>query len=413
MNAEAHFNIYRGAWAAMPEALRQKVPLTDLLLHRAANYPDHFDDPTKDEATKAAIDPDWRRFTEFPEGFDGPRLHFWPHPPDQQSRWQPITRHWLGRAVDCFRAGDTASFVKYLGCLSHWAGDVTQSSHLMDLELLRELMPPPDGRRDFHYHTDLEAVTGECLPFPAPAFLGGDAEECAWRVSLNHARAMKECRRHIIPTLRAIFLGDEITARAEASRPVTRAAQLSADLILSAWKIAEGAFTAEERARLGRVDLASLPPEAEFHDLVYGGPIAGGNRAVPPNNGPLVAAKLREASGGFSSPPGFGMLPHSGMSGARSAWMRFSLPTGVFRRFTARVGMHAELAVAGAGIFSVILDDREAFRSPRLTGADDAVPVVLDLGGASSLTLVVEDGNEGRSFWKNHGYWAEPELRKD
>ena len=106
------------------------------------------------------------------------------------------------------------------------------------------------------------------------------------------------------------------------------------------------------------------------------------------------------------------MLPHSGMNGPRECYMTWRIPAGVFRRFSAQVGLHAELATTGAVSFHVLLDGREEWCSGRMTAADLAQKIDLPLGGATEMTLQVCDANDGQSFWKNHAFGGEPQLRK-
>jgi hypothetical protein len=60
----------------------------------------------------------------------------------------------------------------------------------------------------------------------------------------------------------------------------------------------------------------------------------------------------------------------------------------------------------------VIADGKEAWSSGKMTIDDIAKETKLDIKNVSSLTLKVCDANSGRSFWKNHAIWADPEMRK-
>jgi len=410
MNADAHVAIARGALQALPTAWRELLQPHAHALFAAANYPDLFDDPTRPEADKDAIDPQWRRYTRFPDRLAAQAMHFWPTPIFDQEHACPMLAHLLGSAIAAWRDGLPDDACKFLGCLSHYLGDVTQPAHLMDLELLAQLLPRPDGFATFHYHTTVEAVTGDCLALAPPRLLGLDVAEAVWRLALANREAIRYSRQFVVPTVQALFARDQAEAERLAAFPVTRAAQLTADLLYTALVIATEGATPAEREGLATVDLRLLAPDAAFHDSVYGGALLDASRDVPPNSGPLSPARLRDRDGKLRLVVGLGVLPHSGMCGPRETWMRYALPPGSYALFAAEVGMHAELTRDGAADFVVELDGREVFRSGRLTAADAACPVRVPLGHATSLTLTVVDANEGRTFWHNHAIWAAPRL---
>jgi hypothetical protein len=282
----------------------------------------------------------------------------------------------------------------------------------MDLELLAQLLPAPATMKDFHYHTDLEAVTGTCGRLEAARLLGISVAETAWRLVAANSRAMIECRRYIVPTLQALFTGRAEEAERLAGPPVTLAAQYTLDLLYTALKLAREDFSATEERALHTIDLRLWRPDAQRHDSVYGGAILDGNRNTLPSGASTVPAKLRFDDGQVRPVRGLGVLPHSGMAGPRDCWMRYELPPGVFARFEATVGMHAELVQDGAADFVVELDGREVFRSGKRTAVNAALPITVELGGRTQLTLKVEDANNGATFWNNHALWAQPRLEK-
>ncbi len=222
--------------------------------------------------------------------------------------------------------------------------------------------------------------------------------------------AMRESRQYIVPILQALFSCNESEAEAQAGPPVTAAAQITADVAYSIWRLATGEIPAAERQELASVDLRVWPADAASHDSVYGDAILDGNRSTPPAGAPVVPARLRFADGSVRPVKGLGVLPHSGMSGPRECWMRFDIPPDVFDRFEAQVGMHADLTVDGAVVFIVERDGQEVFRSGRRTVADPALPLSIPLNSSRSLTLKVEDANGGKTFWNNHAFWASPRL---
>ena len=416
MNFEAHNIIFKNAVAALPEDMRKVFKPYPELLDLAGNYPDLFDDPTRPEDEKIKIDPEWQKYCVYPDELAGKAFHFWPTGIAQQHERKPLSEYLLQKMINAYKEGNFADFIKFSGCLSHLFGDTTQPAHLgndIKLEFISQLLPRPDRKQfaDFHYHTDIEAVTGECATLKNPQLLGLSASEASWKLAGRCTEAIVYCRRFIVPTLQALFAGDNSKAIENASEPVTIAAQLTSDAIFTAIKIATNSFTPEEKGKLNSVDLRFLPADDEFHDSVYGAALLNGNKDVPPANAPIVPAKLKFKDG-IREVKGLGLLPHSGMNREKDCYMTWHLPQGVFRKFTASVGLHTDLAVGGAVSFHVLLDGKEAWESGRMTKDDCAKKISLGLENAKTLTLKVCDANDGKSFWKNHTVLAEPILIK-
>ena len=410
MNGLSHPKIMIGAYLSLPEEMRRTLNLPLELVGNVGNYPDYFDDPTRPVEQKRAIDPDWETYTVYPEELEAPMLHFFPAPPSEQWKRIGIYTYLLKRMTVSFREKKYSDFIKFSGCLSHAMGDATQPAHIgpdSSNVFLSQMLPVPPGRphlKAFHYHTSVEAVNGECGPLPPPRLLGASEAEVAWKTASDAQNAVVYCRRFIIPTIQALFDNDLKKAESFAAEPVTIAAELTANAIYSAIRIARC-----EIGELPPVDLRRLLPVEEFHDLVYGAAVLDGNRNVPPNNVPVTPGLLR-VNGRPETFPGLGMLPHSGMNGERSCYMTWVLPRQVFKRFPALAGMHATLAVGGAAEFQVLLDGETVWSSGRMTMEMDAAAISVELGSASTITLKVLDANNGSSFWRNHAYWGKPQL---
>lgn len=81
---------------------------------------------------------------------------------------------------------------------------------------------------------------------------------------------------------------------------------------------------------------------------------------------------------------------------------------GACARLVAEVGVTSNRMTrggAGSVVFAVRVEGREVFRSGVLREGMDPVPVLVDLGGRSEATLVVEDGGDGISC--DQAVWAD------
>jgi hypothetical protein len=77
-------------------------------------------------------------------------------------------------------------------------------------------------------------------------------------------------------------------------------------------------------------------------------------------------------------------------------------------RLTALVGVDDEVGNAGSVTFSVLADGRTLLTTPTLTGTSAALPVDVDVTGATILDLVVGDGGNGNG--SDHADWADARL---
>ncbi len=84
---------------------------------------------------------------------------------------------------------------------------------------------------------------------------------------------------------------------------------------------------------------------------------------------------------------------------------------GAARRFEAQVGVDAEVGKLGSIVFVAVVDGKEVLRTPVLHGGQAPVPVSIDLAGADTLLLLVENGNDNIDY--DHADWADARLILD
>jgi alpha-galactosidase len=82
---------------------------------------------------------------------------------------------------------------------------------------------------------------------------------------------------------------------------------------------------------------------------------------------------------------------------------------GKAERFTAKVGVDAEVRERGSVSFRVIADRRLVYESGNLQGGDPAQPVDVPLAGVSNLLLIASAGEDGMDY--DHADWADPVIR--
>lgn len=103
-----------------------------------------------------------------------------------------------------------------------------------------------------------------------------------------------------------------------------------------------------------------------------------------------------------------GAIFHRGIGTHAASRIVYVLPKG-YASFAATIGYDQEVR-GGSVVFAVLADGRELFRSPVLRYDDAPLPIHVPLGGAETLTLIVEDAGDG--ITADHANWADARLMK-
>ena len=106
------------------------------------------------------------------------------------------------------------------------------------------------------------------------------------------------------------------------------------------------------------------------------------------SNGPIRLGRIGYAKG-------LGMHSHSEVS--------FALKPGC-KQFAAIIGIDDAVRPRGSVVFRVRADGKEVFASGPVSGRDKPRPVLVNIAGATTLTLVVEFGPE--ADLSDHADWA-------
>ena len=82
---------------------------------------------------------------------------------------------------------------------------------------------------------------------------------------------------------------------------------------------------------------------------------------------------------------------------------------GTYARFLCNVGLDDEVGANGTVVFEVFVDGVQRFTSGTMDNASPTQQVNVDVTGATTLRLVVENAGDGDAF--DHGDWANARLR--
>ena len=81
---------------------------------------------------------------------------------------------------------------------------------------------------------------------------------------------------------------------------------------------------------------------------------------------------------------------------------------GSYRRFEAVAGIDDETTGRGSVVFRVLLDGKQVWESPTLTGRMPPEPVTVPTSGVKRLTLLVDFADSGDV--QDHADWADARI---
>ncbi len=340
-------------------------------------------------------------------------LHLPAAPPENHE----VIHYFLGRAVDAQRAGRTTDAARYAGTLVHALEDWGCPAHVVPgdnmFTLLQQLLPPPSSHQYALLHGPIEAGTLRLdLRDRAPQLLGDSVAEAAFRLLHRANQATLTARGQVAAIIQALYAGDGEAVTAAQLRAATLDAELVADALYTLFCLATDRPDEAATAALRTFDLAAaIPleapqlylPQAAFFSAPYWG-FARSGVALEVGTRP-VPLKLRVAADGTvverTLTAGLG-------TGTRSI-LTYLVPPGVYTRFTALAGLHADLGRTGHVKLEVLGDGRP-LAAVELTGDQPAHAFDCPLDQVTRVQLVATSrGGDGQG---NHVVWGEPCLRK-
>jgi len=326
----------------------------------------------------------------------------------------PANRFYLERILASLRHGRQAEAARFLGVYSHYLGDFSQPAHHYELEI-GGLLPPPAAKRNCNYHRMLEDVPSSVAMLRhRPRLLGTSVPEVLFRLEGAYAALFRRSVAAVIPMTRAVY-ADRLDRATAALDPVLRAtAALFADFCHTVAALVQRRFTAADLRVLGTCDLRVIEPHVWDAEYNFGQrPLV--DVICLRQYGPAEALAVYQRRGRQRvavTIPGVCLIPHAlPMPGVKmQSALEYRLPPGVFRRFTATVGLLATDRPQAPCVFVVEVDGRAVYRSGWQRPGDLAVAVDVRLGRARRLRLLVRtDGSTDRLAYP---VWGNPRLAK-
>lgn len=325
-----------------------------------------------------------------------------------------VALQWYLRQIrHAVQAGEMDEAARYLGVLCHWFEDPgSPSMHategFINEPFLRELVPPPDELRKWHYlygHSGIADNGQYALPAQkeyTPVLLGRTIPEAALHMQRRQKLQARGARRAIIPLALAHSEGDAEEAARIRGELLCEAAKTTADLLHTALSLAANRVEGDT-AHLDETLLTEFVSDYR-----------GGKTSMPWAWVPfLIDACFDEqrnvvalqVAGGEQFEHGIGM-------GAPFALSWTVGPGGVYSRFSATVGLHPASAENTSAIFALLADGEEiACTQPIAAGApaQELEAALSAEGDAIELTLQmrVPEGSSGEGCL---AIWGAPRL---
>ena len=383
MNTPMHIHIAEkgvdwqsGAAAAFWRPLRKTVAF-------ASNYPDYFAAGDMSVEKNIQLDPDWLEYAMIPVDNDEFVVHAIFNPKAIRCSYPAPLNHWMTKSIAAIKSGDTERAAKFAGCISHIIGDTGQAAHVFEDQLLKQLMP--QGDKCFVIHSTIEKVCGKIADAEyAPRLLGATMAELCWRLIEELEMLKRRETGEVIPIMQAILPEDNAAAEASATRTAGHCAELFADLLFSLWAIASG----KTDGAVDEFDLRRLIPVNQYCDMLFNYEIMLDHIPGREINRPLPLNPGTE-----SDLPGIcllaNMAPH--FRNVREAFVEYSIPGGVFKYFTALIGLNHHALNQTSAVFKVELDGKTIFESDALDAETPLAKVKIELGNAKLLRLSARD----------------------
>ncbi len=340
------------------------------------------------------------------------------HLPATPSENYELLRTFMGKAVAALQTNNIADASRYSGILAHMLEDWGCPAHVAPgdnmFNLFKQFLPPPPSFSGTLLHSPIENGTFTLAPGDRPpCLLGTSVDEAAFHLLRRVQEATVHARGKIIPIIQALYAGDTNAVNAAQQSAAAFDVHVVADALHTVFCLGRQRFDARDQARLASVDLSAHTPleapdlhfpQASFFSKPYWGyPTAGQFLRYGDEAAPLL---LKVTENGQTNMRTF----TSGMGTGTRSTLTYLIPSNVYQRFTARVGLQAELGVSGHVMFGIFGNGQSLARLGPVSGDAPAQPVDVTLAGVTNLQLTATSASGDGTG--NYAIWAEPTLLK-
>jgi len=338
------------------------------------------------------------------------------HVPTTPAENYEVLRYFVGKAVAAFEAGKPGDAARYAGTLAHALEDWGCPAHVVPNDnmftLFQQFLPPPPDKTYTLLHSPVENGAFELAPDGyRPRLLGTSVDEAAFHLLRRAQGATRHARGQVIPIIQAYYAGDTNAANNAQQTAAAYDVKLVADALYTLCRLGQKRFEGAEA--LASADLSQWSPleapdlympQSSFFSKPYWGYATAGTIL---RDGKPVPLQLNVAEQGQTVAKTFA----SGIGTGTRSVLTYLIPAGVYARFTAQVGLHAEWGKTGHVRFEISGNGQRLATVGPVTGAMPAQPVDVPLAGVTNLQLTVTSaGGDGTG---NYAVWGAPCLRKE
>lgn len=327
-----------------------------------------------------------------------------------------ILRFFLDKAVSALKAGSIGDAARYSGTLAHALEDWSCPAHVVPgdnmFTLFKQFLPPPPAQRYTLLHSPVEGGTFTVrLDSYQPRLLGTSVDEAAFNLLRRAQEGTVFARSQVVPIIQAFYAGDTNAVNAAQQKAAALGAAIVADALHTICCLGQARFPAQDT--LATVDVSTLLPlqapdlyfpQVAFFSKPYWGHSTPG--VLLRNGTEPVPLQLNVLEQGQSVTKIFA----SGIGTGTRSVLTYLIPTNVYARFTAQVGLHAELGKSGNVLFEVSGNGKTLARLGPISGAAPAQQVDVALAGVTNLQLTVTSASGDGTG--NYAVWGNPRLEK-
>jgi hypothetical protein len=337
------------------------------------------------------------------------------HLPTTPSENYETLRYFLGKAVAALKAGNVGDAARYSGTLAHALEDWGCPAHVVPgdnmFTLFQQFLPPPPAQQYTLLHGPVENGAFALRLDAPPRLLGTSVDEAAFNLLRRAQGATINARSQVIPIIQALYAGDTNAVNAGQLKAATLDAAVVADALHTVCCLGQQKFIAEPA--LAAIDLSALFPlqapdlyfpQPSFFSKPYWGHATPG--VILRNGTEPVPLQLQVLEQGQVATKTF----DSGIGTGTRSVLTYLIPANVYARFTAQVGLQAELGKCGNVTFEVSGNDKPLVRIGPVTGGQPAQTLDVALAGVTNLQLTVTSASGDGTG--NYAVWANPRLQK-
>lgn len=341
-------------------------------------------------------------------------LHLPATPPENYE----YLRYFLGQAVAALQTNAVADAARYAGTLAHFLEDWGCPAHSVPNDnmftLFKQFLPPPEAYRYTPLHGPVENGTFDLkLGDFKPRLLGTSVDEAAFTLLRRSQEATVYARGQVVPIIQALYANDTNAWNAAQQKAALLDARLVADALYTLICLGRQQIAPAEAEPLRSVDLSAFAPleapnlympqtsffgKPQWGHAILGASLKDGKEAVP--------LTLNVEENGKSSARTY----TSGIGTGTRSVLSYLIPPNVYARFTAQVGLHADLGKEGSVTFEVLGNGRSLARLGPMRGDAPSRSVDVALAGVTNLQLTATSAGGNGSG--NYAVWAAPLLVK-